>query len=802
MHTEDAAAAGPTRLALVGGGPTCTYVLERLAALVAAGTRGEAGRSRGADLEIVVYDLSGEFGSGEVHSPRQTRTSYLNRIVGQVAFGADESVVDAGPLLARPDRPTFLDWCRDRFATTADPVYDLIAEDWPKRYLHGEALQDRFRRYLEILRSVPGVTVELRHDEVVDLEERGERLALLTRAAGPGAARPDGAPSGGAATVGAATGATPSGEPPYEADFVLLLTGHSTNDPARNPRQADWARFTEQHPATLVPSAYPLERSLDPAVVPPGSTVGCMGMGLTGIDVILYLTEGRGGTFRRADDGRLRYRRCGAEPASVVAFSRSGLFTFSRPYNQKERDIAALEYRGAFLTVQAVTDLRASVGRPVRINGREQRQLDFEAHLFPLVVLEMQLIHQGTLYGPEFRERAVAAAQPAYTKFLADADAFTSHREAVDLLTGPIGELAGRLAATLDRILAGELSLAEARTAAGPDAPPVDTALRRFLTTVHGAGPAEHLLGLVADPEAFAAAVAATPSPWQHHRRAAEHGFSWEATVEPVPRGSYRTDEEYRSALLAFLDQDILWAAQGNLDNPAKAAADGAWRDLRGVVIEAVDFGGLRAGSHRDFLGIYTGHHNRLCQGASCEAMEKVRALIEDGILDVSTGPDTRVVCDPRTGRFGLTGTVTGAARHVDVLVDARVHSFDAAQDIRPIYPNLLRRGLVRKWTNPGVGEPDFVPGGLDLTAEFHPYRADGTVDSRLTVLGPPSEGVMYHQIGALRPHKDHHVLRDILSWTNAFLPSGPASAEPASAGNASTGRGTDPADPTEGNRT
>jgi hypothetical protein len=114
----------------------------------------------------------------------------------------------------------------------------------------------------------------------------------------------------------------------------------------------------------------------------------------------------------------------------------------------------------------------------------------------------------------------------------------------------------------------------------------------------------------------------------------------------------------------------------------------------------------------------------------------------------------------------------------VDVLVDARVHAFDAERDMAAVYPNLLRRGLVRKWTNPGLdGEPDFVPGGLDLTRGFHPVRADGRVEERITVLGPPSEGVMYHQIGALRPNKDHHVIRDILAWMNVFLPHEAASA-------------------------
>ncbi|MFJ6213759.1 FAD/NAD(P)-binding protein [Streptomyces sp. NPDC092296] len=717
-------------LAIVGGGPTCTYVLERLAALV---------REQGTEspLDIVVYDLSGEFGSGQVHSPGQTRTSYLNRIVGQVAFAADESVVDAGPLLAADERPTLLEWCRARYEATGDRTFDVVAEDWPKRYVHGLALQDQFARYRDILAGIDEVTVTLRTAEVVDIEERGDRLAVRTA----------------------------DGAAPFEADYVLMLTGHSANRPELNPHQVAWARFTERHPVRLVPNAYPLEKSLPPEQTGPGTTVGCLGMGLTGIDVILYLTEGRGGVFERDGDGRMSYRRCGAEPDAIVPFSRTGLFTFARPYNDKERDIAALEYRGPFLTVQAVRELRRTVGRPNLISGVEQRQLDFEAHVLPLVLLEMSLIYYSTLFGADFRELAIRGARPAYEKFLADADSFPDWQSARDLLTAPVEGLAQRVAAEVDRVLAG----GGAQGPGGSGEPPVDSAVRSFLTVVYGADRAGELLATAGDPARFAAAVAAATSPWRHARRAAEHRFSWERTINPLPRSAYRTAAEYQEAFLDFLDVDIRWAAQGNLRNPAKAAADAAWRDLRGVVIEAVDFGGLRAGSHRTFLGVYTPHHNRLCQGASREAMEKVTALIKAGIVDISVGPDARVDGDEERGRFRISGSL-GTERLVDVLVDARVHSFDAERDMMAVYPNLLRRGLVRKWANPGLGEPDFVPGGLDLTRDFHPVRADGAVERRITVLGPPSEGVMYHQIGALRPNKDHHVIRDILCWIHDFI--------------------------------
>ena len=57
------------------------------------------------------------------------------------------------------------------------------------------------------------------------------------------------------------------------------------------------------------------------------------GIGLTFIDAVLSLTEGRGGTFERMPDGRLSYRASGGEPATILPFSRSGLPMAPKPHD-------------------------------------------------------------------------------------------------------------------------------------------------------------------------------------------------------------------------------------------------------------------------------------------------------------------------------------------------------------------------------------------------------------------------------------------------------------------------------------
>ncbi len=723
----------PICLVIVGAGPTCTYVIERLAATV-----GEINHP--VALELHIFDKTGQFGSGQVHSTTQPSTSFLNRIAAQVGFGADESVIDAGPLFAKGLRPTLYEWCRNRFVETGDPDFDLTPEDWPKRYVHGFALQDMFRKYVQILERPSMIRVHLHPCEVIDVIGRGDVYEVL---------------------------ATPEGPGLILADHILFATGHSYNDPHRSPELDRLLRFGERHAgAVYVPTAYPIEKMIPENAVSPVKTVGCVGMGLTAIDVILYLTEGRGGAFDTDPNGNLVYRASGSEPASIVAFGNTGLFTFARPYNAKEKDPERLEHRGVFLTRAAILSLRASAGVPIEIERfGVQRQIDFERHVFPILLLEMAYVYYKTLLGADFGQFVVEHVTPCYQAFLAaggEAEPPHSGR----LLLQSIEETASEALDLVDRILSGQISLADARSQVRPWS--IALALDRYVNVVFGPEAWTQCREFIDHPDKLGTVVGGLTSPFRHARIAGHNRFDWDKMIRPISVECCATAGDYREAMLAFMERDHLWAAQNNLDNPAKAAADGVWRDLRQVLAFAVDFGGLTAESHRKFLSVYMRHHNRLANGAALEVMQKIRALIEYGLLDVSIGPDPTVGLDD-SGRFRVKGPHTGAARFVDTLIDAKVHPFDPELDAMPMYQNLYRRGYVRRWRNPSHDDRYFEPGGLDLSSDFHPVRSDGGIDHRMTFLGPPTEGVMFFQLGALRPGQNHHVMQDVLCWVRSF---------------------------------
>src|SRR5262249_50649920 len=117
--------------------------------------------------------------------------------------------------------------------------------------------------------------------------------------------------------------------------------------------------------AHYVPYAYPLELTLPDTLIGPDRVVGCLGLGLTSFDVILFLTEGRGGAFvkDRASHG-LRYIRSNREPAAIVGVSRSGLLPSARPFNAKQSDPTVLEHKGRFLTAATIDRLRVYSREP------------------------------------------------------------------------------------------------------------------------------------------------------------------------------------------------------------------------------------------------------------------------------------------------------------------------------------------------------------------------------------------------------------------------------------------------------
>jgi hypothetical protein len=152
-----------------------------------------------------------------------------------------------------------------------------------------------------------------------------------------------------------------SGEP-LRADVLVLALGHLDAEP--EPEHRKLAEHAAEHGLVYVPPLYSADADLSEVT----GDVVLRGFGLAFIDLMVLLTEGRGGTYERID-GVLRYVPSGLEPRLFVG-SRRGV-----PYHSK-------------------TGYRLQGTRPVLphffvADDLRGRALDFRADVWPLMAKEI-----------------------------------------------------------------------------------------------------------------------------------------------------------------------------------------------------------------------------------------------------------------------------------------------------------------------------------------------------------------------------------------------------------------------------
>lgn len=317
-------------MAIIGLGPKGLYCLERLLAEYAA-------RRLHQPLAIHVFNGSANFGASPIYDPALPDYILVNLSVGEIDLW---SVQD--PPSAAGRGANFLAWHQQTF----QPPEPLTGEEYLPRAVVGRYLIEGFHR---ITSHLPNrVTLSCHVGEVMDVRpmEQGYLLDFVD--------------AGGS-------------KQQIPADKVLLATGHSRVMPGTDANF--YQSFAKQHTkAVFIPFVYPVVENMAP--IPAGSRVAMRGIGLTFIDSVLEITEGRGGRFQRTPDGSLCYQASGKEPRSILPFSRTGLPAAPRAY-----DLPQVDRPLTFFTHNALAALTARAP-----NGK----LDLEDDLLPLLEMEME----------------------------------------------------------------------------------------------------------------------------------------------------------------------------------------------------------------------------------------------------------------------------------------------------------------------------------------------------------------------------------------------------------------------------
>lgn len=325
-------------VAFVGGGPRTAGILERLAA-----NRPELFSG---PLAIQVIEPHTP-GSGRIWRYDQHPGLLLNSAAADITMFTDASVACEGPAADGPGLAAWAAGVLDRTITDVPPLpaelrrqlHALDGTSFPTRQLQSAYLEWFFRRAVSALGT--DVTVTVHRDTAVRIDSDGDN--------GTGGYR-----------VRLAAGAT------VDADVVVSALGHTESLP--DEASARFAGFAARHGGYHAAPSYTTD--VDYSALAPGQDVIVSGMGLAFVDLVVLLTEGRGGRFQETPDGGLAYVPSGAEPR-LWAGSRRGV-----PYHSKISSTLRGEVPGAprFFTAAAVQDLLAQHG-----------ELDFRTHLWPLI---------------------------------------------------------------------------------------------------------------------------------------------------------------------------------------------------------------------------------------------------------------------------------------------------------------------------------------------------------------------------------------------------------------------------------
>ena len=326
-------------VAIVGLGPKGLYCLERLLAEFHA-------RPLERPLHIHVFNRSATFGASPVYDPHQPDFILVNISVGEIDLWTAED-----PPIVAGRGPDFVTWYQERF----QPRGPLFGTEYLPRAVVGQYLVEGFNRIRDHLPN--GVTLWCHQGEVTDIDpnETGYMLEF--------------SPVEGQVQK-------------IAADKILLSTGHSWLQP--DETENSYHEFSSRHSgAAFVPFVYPVRDQM--RSIPAGAKVAMKGIGLTFIDAVLELTEGRGGHFYRTDENSLAYTASGKEPQSVFPFSRTGL-----PMTPKSFDLPQVDRPLNFLDSAAQSDLH---------ERSRHRKLNLESDLWPLLEAEMELNYYRVAMG-------------------------------------------------------------------------------------------------------------------------------------------------------------------------------------------------------------------------------------------------------------------------------------------------------------------------------------------------------------------------------------------------------------------
>ncbi|MEW1957429.1 FAD/NAD(P)-binding protein [Kineococcus sp. NPDC059986] len=331
-------------LLFVGAGPRTLGVLDRLSAHASA---------TGAVVDVHVVDPH-PAGAGRIWRADQHPLLWMNSRAADVTVLPDASSRLAGPVRTGPTLFAWIDAHRDEladgFARTGEEALRREVLAVREGTFVSRALGSRYLSWAwdrVVAQLPPSVRLHVHRTRVTDV--RGAELQVVVLEDGT----------------------------ELLVDGIVLAQGHP--DVVPGPRERSAREFADRHGLGYVAPGYTSDLGLtdDEDTLPPGRDVLVAGMGLAFVDLLVLLTQGRGGRFEDTADGPV-YHPSGREPVLHVG-SRRGV-----PYRSK---------------ITYVLDERPPLPRFLTADSLPaDRVLNLRRDVWPLVAKELAGAHYAELF--------------------------------------------------------------------------------------------------------------------------------------------------------------------------------------------------------------------------------------------------------------------------------------------------------------------------------------------------------------------------------------------------------------------
>jgi uncharacterized NAD(P)/FAD-binding protein YdhS len=173
--------------------------------------------------------------------------------------------------------------------------------------------------------------------------------------------------------------------------------------------------------------------------------------------------------------------------------------------------------------------------------------------------------------------------------------------------------------------------------------------------------------------------------------------------------------------------------------SPVKAAQE-VTRILRDQMRSVIEYGGLSMQSFIDFQSNVRGKINRIEAGPPPLRSQQLLALLDAGVVKIPFGPHAEIAPTPdgkariRSTRLSQPTEVT-----VDHVVRGHLDLPSLARSSSPLLSRLYAKGRLTQ-----LSYDETSVGSVAISEDFHPYDAEGRLQTNLSLLGVLTEGVRY----------------------------------------------------------